>query len=146
MKKVQEEVVSYEENMPRRVVKTTTVGDESSEANQEFKKKKTIFRVYQIIWYILGVLEAFLFFRLFLKLIGANSGSPFTVFIYNTSFPLVSPFFAVKASLVAPQGSVFEWGTILAMIVYAVVAYGIIYLIQLIKPADPGEVEEAVDV
>ncbi len=43
------------------------------------------------------------------------------------------------------EGSVFEWSTIVAGFVYAVVAYGLIQLFQLVKPTNPQEVEEKVN-
>ena len=40
-----------------------------------YDTKKAIFRTYQIIWYILGVVEVVLAFRVVLKLLGASSES-----------------------------------------------------------------------
>jgi hypothetical protein len=37
-----------------------------------YEKKKTIFRVNQIIWFILGLIEVLLAFRFVLRLLGAN--------------------------------------------------------------------------
>jgi hypothetical protein len=109
-----------------------------------YATKKTIFRAYQIIWYILGVIEVLLTFRFILKMIGANAVSGFVAFIYTLSAPFVVPFQGIVRNLVAGT-SVFEWSTIIAGIVYAVVAWGIVYLFQLIKPVSSGEVTEGVD-
>ena len=40
---------------------------------------------------------------------------------------------------------VFEWSTLIAMAVYAILAYGLVALFQLIKPTNPEEVEQNVD-
>lgn len=108
-----------------------------------FKKKKVIFRAYQLIWYLLGVIETLLIFRFFLKMIGANSGSQFVRFIYAASAGLVRPFQLVVFPTVAGV-AIFEWSTLVAAAVYAVVAYGLVYLFQLIKPVEPDEVEQVV--
>ncbi|OGG05845.1 hypothetical protein A2872_03095 [Candidatus Gottesmanbacteria bacterium RIFCSPHIGHO2_01_FULL_42_12] len=107
-------------------------------------RKKAIFRAYQVIWYGLGVVEVLLFFRFSLKLLAANSGSPFVSWVYSLSAPLVRPFLGIFP-VVATGGLVFEQSTLLAMAVYAVIAYGLVYLFQLVKPVDSDEVEQAVD-
>lgn len=109
-----------------------------------YQRKKTVFRAYQVVWYILGVIEVLLAFRVLLKLLAANPASGFTQFIYGVSAPLAVPFLGVIASSTVGR-SVLEWSTLLAMIVYLVVAYGIAKLIQFIKPASPEEVERTVE-
>ena len=64
--------------------------------------------------------------------------------IYNVSDPFALPFAGIFGITVS-QGNVFEWSTFVAMAVYAVVAYGIVKLFQLIKPTNPVEVSESVD-
>ncbi len=111
-----------------------------------YEKKKFIFRTYQIIWYILGVVEILLVFRLVLKALGANPTSEFTNLIYGLSDPLVFPFSGIFRTTVSPSyGAVFEWSIIIAIIVYAVIAFGLVQLLQLIKPTTPQEVENTVD-
>lgn len=89
---------------------------------------RPLYRGTQIVWYILGLVEVLLAFRLVLKLLGANAGAGFTNFIYTVTGPFASPFVTVFRTTKA-QGSVFEWTTILAMFVYFVVAWGIIKLL-----------------
>lgn len=84
-----------------------------------------LYRGTQIVWYVLGVLEVLMGFRFVLKLLGANPGAGFTDFIYTLSSPLVSPFLNVFR-VTQVVGSVFEWTTLLAMAVYALVAWGVI--------------------
>lgn len=145
MKKIQQQEVSYDQTVPSRVVKTTHVVDGMQEETpHEYQKKRTIYRTYQIIWYLLGVVETLLGFRVLLKLMAANPVNPFTSFIYDISYLLAYPFLGIVSTSVVPTGSVFEWSTIIGMGVYAVLAYALVYLFQLIKPASPEEVEEVV--
>jgi hypothetical protein len=129
--------------------KTTTTRTENVAVNTEppqksFEKKKVIFRTHQIIWYILGFVETLLGFRMALKALGANAGSDFTSFIYTLSDPLALPFQGIFRTSVS-SGSVFEWSTLVAALVYALIAYGIVYFIQLMKPVSPKEVNQTVD-
>jgi uncharacterized protein YggT (Ycf19 family) len=109
-----------------------------------YAKKKVIFRAYQVIWYILGLVEALLAFRFILKALGANTGSGFTNFIYILSDPFALPFRGIFPTSVA-QTNAIEWSTIVACIVYLIAAFGIVQLFQLIKPTNPQEVAENVD-
>ena|SRR3989344_5006027 len=134
---------------PRQVITTTkkTIKDpliRTEHPQAVFETKKTIFRSYQIIWYIVGIVEVLLAFRIILKILGAYPFSGFTDLIYTLSDPLALPFMGILQSTVSGQ-SMFEWSSMIAMIVYLIVAYGIIYLFQFIKPVTPEEVEETVD-
>ncbi|MEO6508665.1 MAG: YggT family protein [Patescibacteria group bacterium] len=109
-----------------------------------YETKKAIFRTYQIIWYILGMIEILLAFRVVLKALGANPASGFTSLIYSLSGIFAGPFSGILGTT-ATQGSVFEWSTFIAGIVYFIVAFGLVQLMQLIKPTTPQEVHETVD-
>jgi hypothetical protein len=109
-----------------------------------YAKKKTIFRIYQVIWYVLGVIETLLVFRIVLKALGANPTSGFANLIYSLSNPLALPFRGIFPTPVV-EGSVFEWSTLIAGIVYLVLAYGLVYLFQIVKPTTPLEVEQKVN-
>jgi hypothetical protein len=111
---------------------------------QVYEKKKVIFRTYQIIWYILAVVEVILGFRVALKALGANPLSGFTSLIYTLSDPLALPFRGILKVTLAGN-AILEWSTLIAALVYALIAYGIVYLMQLIKPVTPHEVEQKVD-
>ena len=99
---------------------------------------KPLYRGVQIVYYILGVLEALLAFRFLLKLLAANPAAGFTDFIYTLSYPFVAPFLSVFR-ITRVQGSVFEWTTLLAMLVYALIAYGIIKLFVMGKTVSTPE-------
>ena len=91
----------------------------------------------KIVYYILGVLEVLFAFRLVFKLLGANPQSPFVAFIYSVSQAFLAPFAGIFRSSVTKgieAQSILEPMTIIAMIVYAVIAWGIVKLIEISKP------------
>ncbi len=99
---------------------------------------KPLYRGTQIAWYIFYFIEALLLFRFLLKLLAANPNAGFTEFIYAVSGVFVAPFrFVFRTTQVG--GSVFEWSTLLAMLVYWVLVWGIIRLIVIGKPVSQGE-------
>jgi hypothetical protein len=140
----QEEVTIVENQTPVKVVKKTikqTEPEVVGEAPQKvYEKKKTILRSNQIIWYILGFIEVLLTFRLFLKMLGANQYVGFTSFIYSITAPLALPFSGV-VGISATGSSVLEWSTIIAGIVYLCVAWGLVYLLEIIYPITPRDIE-----
>ncbi len=143
-----EEVTTISEATPTKVVKTTkqvTPPVQTELPQKAFQKKKVIFRTYQIIWYILGVVEVLLAFRVSLKALGANPVSGFANLVYTVSDPLALPFQGILGTTIGTGGSVFEWSTIVAALVYALFAYGLVQLIQFLKPVSPEEVEQTVD-
>lgn len=99
---------------------------------------KPLYRGTQIVWYILGLLEILFAFRFILKLTGANPVAGFTSFIYGVTWLFVAPFNAVFQRTVV-QGSIFEWTTILAMLVYWIVAVSIIKLFLIGKTVSTPE-------
>lgn len=132
-----------------KVVKTThmsnaPVTEEEAHPQKAFVKKKTIFRFYQVIWYVLTVVEVLLAFRILLKALGANPLSGFTSFVYALTDPLALPFQGILVST-GNGVQLLEWSTILAGVVYFLVAYGIVALLQFVKPVSQEEVEESVD-
>jgi uncharacterized protein YggT (Ycf19 family) len=109
-----------------------------------FQKKKAIFKTYQVIYYILGIVEVLLAFRIVLKILAANPGNSIVSFIYSFSDPLALPF-ATIFGVTITKNTVVEWSTIVAMIIYAVVVVGIIKLLLLFKPSSPNEVHKTID-
>ncbi|HSX25074.1 MAG TPA: YggT family protein [Candidatus Andersenbacteria bacterium] len=77
---------------------------------------------------MLSILEVLLAFRFVLKLMGANPLAGFTSFIYGVTYIFAAPFLSVFR-ITRIEGSVFEWTTLLAMVVYWIVAMGIIKLL-----------------
>ena len=103
-------------------------------------------RTQNFIYFLFGLLEILLGFRLLLKLLGASTVSGFVSFIYQITGIFIMPFEGIFRRFFT-QGvettSVLEPATIVAMIVYAVLAWGIIRLIELTQSeADVTDVAE----
>ena len=95
----------------------------------------------KVVYYILGILEVLLTFRLLFKLLGANPDSGFVSLINTISQIFLIPFAAIFRSP-STQGietkAVLEPGTIIAMIVYSLIAWGIVKLIIIIRERNEG--------
>jgi len=97
--------------------------------------------VVQVIYIIAGFIEILLGFRFVLKLLEANPDAGFVSLVYGISKPFMAPFEAVFKTSEA-SGSVFEWNALLAIAVYAVIAWGIAALINAIAPHASSQVEK----
>lgn len=91
-------------------------------------------RTEYVLYFILGALEILLAFRLILKLTGASMASGFVTFIYGLTGIFVQPFegiFRSATSAGVETTAVFEPSTVVAMIVYALLVWGIVKLIHI---------------
>lgn len=79
-------------------------------------------RITQLIYWVFGLIEGLIAIRLVLKALGANQTAGFAQFIYGITGPLVAPF-AGLFNNPAYQNSVLELSSIVALIVYALVAW-----------------------
>ena len=94
-----------------------------------------------VVYFLLGVLEVLLAFRFVLKLLGASTTSGFVEFIYGLSSIFVYPFEQIFRSGVGEgleTKAVLEPATIIAVFVYAVIAWGVVKLIKIMS----GEKQE----
>jgi len=82
-------------------------------------------KVEMIIFYLLGLLEGLLAIRFVLSLLGANQNNGFANFIYNLTYPFVVPFFGLFGYTFQYGIARFEFETLVAMAVYALVGYAI---------------------
>ncbi len=105
---------------------------------------KPLYRGTQVVYYILGLVEALLGFRFILKLLGANPGAGFTSFIYGITYPFVGPFLAVFPNNYV-SGTIFEWTTLLAMLVYWLIALGIIKFFLMSRTVSTPEAAAKLD-
>ncbi len=87
-----------------------------------------------LIYFFFGSLDILLAFRLVLKLMGASVSSTFVGFIYGLSGIFILPFegiFRRGFSQGIETTSVLEPSTLVAVIVYAVLAWGIVKLVRI---------------
>jgi uncharacterized protein YggT (Ycf19 family) len=115
---------------------TTQSGDTvqkttESKSSRDDKEHRTNV-VARVVWFVAGILLVLLGFRFILTLLGANTTNSFANFIYKASHPFVSPFFSLFNYKNQVYGvSRFETYTLVAMVVYALVAWGIAKLVTL---------------
>ncbi|RJQ54943.1 MAG: YggT family protein [Actinobacteria bacterium] len=95
------------------------------------ERRALIWKITGVLWLILGVIEAFIGIRVILKLLGANPANPFAQFVYSISRIFVAPFFGLFGEPAAGR-SVLEITSLVAMVVYVLVFFGIDRLIWLL--------------
>lgn len=86
------------------------------------------YRASQIVYLLLGIAEALMIIRVALKLLAANADVGFVRFIYGLSAPLVAPFQGIFPTPVS-NTNVLELSSLVAIVVYALVAWGIARII-----------------
>lgn len=95
--------------------------------------RRGVFQANYLVYYILGIIESLLILRLIFKILGANSVSGFVSFIYSVSGFFIAPFtsiFPVATGEGVTTTSILEPAVIVAMIVYALIAWGISALVK----------------
>jgi len=108
--------------MERMASNDETISEERLERSGGWNLTRGFIRTFGL-WVLaaLAAVETLLGFRLGFLLAGANPANGFVDFIYDISGPLADPFSGI-ASNRAVDGGVFEWASLIAMIVYAVAA------------------------
>jgi len=114
-------------NAPRQVTNSQT--PYSPPARYESTTVSTAARVALVVYVVFGILDALIAIRILLKLFAANPAAGFTSFVYNVTGPFLAPFNSVFPTPVA-NNSVFEFSSLLGLIVYALVGWGVVRLIQ----------------
>ena len=99
---------------------------EVKSVQQEPEREQRIFsfKVTQLIWLFLGILEALIALRIGLKLIGANPESPIVALIYGVTFLFLFPFEGMIATPTAGS-MVLELSSLFAMLIYALIAWAV---------------------
>lgn len=99
---------------------------------------KPLYRGIQVVWYLINIIEIILLFRFVLRLVGANTAAPFTQLVYGLAHPFIAPFQFTVPSYTTGMG-VFDWNTLIAMIVYWVIGSLISHLLVLGRPLRDDE-------
>jgi hypothetical protein len=97
------------------------------------------FKATQLIWLGLILLEALILLRVGLKVIAANPSNPFAAFIYGLSDIFLFPFQGLVGTPTS-GGSVLELSSLIAMVVYAFLAWAFERVVWLIfyRPRESG--------
>jgi len=82
------------------------------------------FKATQLIWLVLGLVEAAIALRVVFKLVGVNAANSFATLLYNVTNIFVAPFASLTGAPAAGN-SVFEFSSIIAMIVYLLIAWAL---------------------
>ena len=85
-----------------------------------------------IIYFLLTVLEIILVLRFFFRFLGANQGNGFVMWLYNFSYPFVAPFKGIFTDPSLGYAHVFEVSTLIAMLIYALIAWGLVALSRIV--------------
>ena len=88
----------------------------------------------RVIWYIAGVIVTLLLLRFLLVLLGANQGNPFVSFLYSVSYPFAAPFFGIFSYNVHYGVARFEASTLVAVLIYLLIAWGLTRLVAIRHP------------
>ncbi len=89
------------------------------------------YRAVQVVWFLAGLIDVILAIRFVMKLLAANPASGFVSFMYNLSEPLIAPFRGIFGTPAA-GGSVLEPASLVAMVIYSLIAWGVVVLIRLV--------------
>jgi uncharacterized protein YggT (Ycf19 family) len=89
------------------------------------------FRAASVVWFIVGVVDIFVAARFLGKLFGASAQSAFVNFIYQVSSPMVAPFTGIFGDT-GSKTNTFETASLVAIVVYAVVGWGLVALIRIV--------------
>jgi hypothetical protein len=110
----------------------------TTQREPERERRIFTFKATQVVWLLFGILEALLALRVGLKLIGANPDSPFAAFVYGFTNLFLAPFAGLTATPSA-NGMVLEISTVIAMLVYALIAWVLDRIIWVIfyRPRGP---------
>jgi hypothetical protein len=95
------------------------------------ERRMKFFQINRILWSILAFLEILLAFRFVLRMIGANPESGFGMFMYGITGLFVTPFNGLVATPTS-GGTALEITTLIAMAVYALIFWGLAYVIRMI--------------
>jgi uncharacterized protein YggT (Ycf19 family) len=93
-----------------------------------------------LLWFLM-VLEIMLVVRFIFRLIGADPNNPFAGFLYALTQIIILPFYHIVPDPGGPNGPhVFEFSTLIAMAIYALVFYAIRRFLHILisSPEDPA--------
>ena len=97
--------------------------------------------VSRVIMFVFGVIEILIAIRFVLMLLGANAEAGFTKMIYGVSGVFMAPFITIFNTQQA-GGAVFEWSALVAIAVYALVAWGLVALSRAVSPREQSATVE----
>jgi len=115
----------------------------TTQHEQGSEQRVATFKATQIIWLLLGLLEAALALRFVFKLIAVNAANSFAALLYNMTNLFVAPFASLVGAPTA-AGMVLETSTLIAMVVYMLIGWGLVKIVDvaLYRPRGPVSVSQ----
>ena len=90
-----------------------------------------------LVDFFVGLVELLLGLRVIFRLFAANPDNAFVNWIYNTSGDVMAPFRGIFPPAHLGNGHVLDISAIFAMIVYAIVGYLLVSLLNWLPPQQP---------
>ena len=117
----------------------------TTQHEQGREQRVTNFKATQLIWLLLGLLEAAIALRIVFKLIAVNPANPFAALLYAVTGLFVAPFASLMEAPTA-GGMVLEISSIIAMIVYLLIGWALerIVYVLLYRPRGPVSVRQTI--
>ena len=95
-------------------------------------------RLNALLWLVAGVVTGLIAIRFVLKLLAANPDNPFARFVFQVTDVLVAPFAGLLSSIGVTSGSTVELVSLVAIVVYLLVAWVITSLIRILFASAGG--------
>lgn len=115
----------------------------TSQHEQGHDGRVATFKATQLIWLFLGILEGLLALRFVFKLIGVNEANTFASFLYGLTNVFLAPFSSLTGAP-STQGMTFEFTTLIAMFIYALIGWALERLIYVLfyRPRGPVSTQQ----
>ncbi len=110
---------------------TTTHQTETSSTDPYAARRELPVKVQNTIYLLFGILEGLLGIRFVLELLGANPAAGFAQFIYTITNPFLAPFVGLFGTA-RSGGSVFDVSILVAILVYALIAWVLVKIVWLV--------------
>jgi YggT family protein len=109
----------------------TTHQTETSSGDPYAVRRNRPLKVQNSIYLLAGILQGLLGIRFFLGMFGANPAAGFAQLIYGITGPFVAPFVGLFGQ---PrfQGSIFEFNSLVAIVVYGLAAWVLVKIVWLV--------------
>jgi len=99
----------------------------------------------RVVWFVFGAIEILIAIRFVLMLLGANAEAGFVQFVYTLSGVFMIPFNAIFGTTDTVGGATIEWSALVAIAVYALIAWGLVALIGAVSPREHAQTVERVE-
>jgi len=118
----------------------TTLTEQKSQVHTEVHTPIEV-TISRVVAYVFGFIEILIAIRFVFKLLGANVEAGFVAFVYSASDIFMAPFTAIFG-VQKVSGSIFELSALAAIVIYALIGWGIVKLVRTLSPREHSETVE----